>query len=214
MTADQTLQALRDARVIAVIRADDPGTAIRTAEALLPGGITAIELTFTTPDVEQAMDRLAIYADTALIGLGTITTPEQAVRAAQLRAAFLVSPGCPPGLTDAMLHTGITTIAGCLTPTEILTAHQQGAHAIKIFPASVVGPRYLSDLRGPFPDLHAIPTGGIAATDIPQWLDAGALAVGIGGQLARPVHNAHDHRSLVAAARALQTTPHADTTPA
>jgi 2-dehydro-3-deoxyphosphogluconate aldolase / (4S)-4-hydroxy-2-oxoglutarate aldolase len=101
-----------------------------------------------------------------------------------------------------MLATGQTVIAGCLTPTEILTATHAGAHAIKIFPANTVTPDYLAALHGPFPQLQLIPTGGITPDDAPVWLDAGAVAVGIGGQLSRPVRTNMDHEALVAATRA------------
>jgi 2-dehydro-3-deoxyphosphogluconate aldolase / (4S)-4-hydroxy-2-oxoglutarate aldolase len=101
-----------------------------------------------------------------------------------------------------MAATGRTVIAGCLTPTEILSATNAGAHAIKIFPANAVAPSYLAALHGPFPHLQLIPTGGIKATDAQSWLQAGAIAVGIGGQLSRPVHTNDDHQALVAAARA------------
>jgi 2-dehydro-3-deoxyphosphogluconate aldolase/(4S)-4-hydroxy-2-oxoglutarate aldolase len=102
-----------------------------------------------------------------------------------------------------MVQTGLTTIAGCLTPTEILGADQAGAHAIKIFPADAVGPRYLTALRGPFPHLKLIPTGGIGPGEVSQWIDAGALAVGMGGRLARPIHGTHDHCAVVTLAREL-----------
>ncbi len=107
-----------------------------------------------------------------------------------------------------MVATDRTVIAGCMTPTEILAAQHAGAHATKIFPANAVTPTYLRALRGPFPDLKAIPTGGITPGDTVARLDAGALAVGIGGHLSRPVHTDIDHDDLVTATRAaLQMTP-------
>jgi 2-dehydro-3-deoxyphosphogluconate aldolase / (4S)-4-hydroxy-2-oxoglutarate aldolase len=176
-----TLAALEAARVIAVIRADDPEAAIRTAGELLESGIQAIELTFTTPDVERSLSELAGRG--VLVGAGTITRPEQAAAAAAAGAAFLVSPGSPPALVAAMAATGLLTIAGCLTPTEVAAALDAGAHAIKLFPASAVGPGYLRALRGPFPAVPIIPTGGIGPGDVEEWIAAGALAVGIGGAL-------------------------------
>jgi len=195
------LDALADARVIAVVRAADAETAVRTAEALIEGGIRAIELTFTTPGVERALAQL--HTD-VLLGAGTLTTRAQIDAATDAGASFLVSPGSPPELVEAMVETGRTAIAGCLTPTEILGALSAGAHAIKVFPANGVGPAYLSALRGPFPDVKLIPTGGIAPADVGRWLEAGAIAVGMGGALARPVLTDDDHRAVVAAAAELR----------
>jgi 2-dehydro-3-deoxyphosphogluconate aldolase / (4S)-4-hydroxy-2-oxoglutarate aldolase len=200
-----TLAAIGSARVIVVIRAEGPGTALRTAEALLEGGVRAIELTFTTPGVKGALVELVERHPAVLVGAGTITRPEQAAAAASAGAGFLASPAAPPSLVTAMAATGLPTIAGCLTPTEILAAVDAGAHAIKIFPAAAVGPAYLTALRGPFPSLRFIPTGGIQPADVPTWFRAGAFAVGIGGALARAVHDDEGHRAVVQAARALSS---------
>jgi 2-dehydro-3-deoxyphosphogluconate aldolase / (4S)-4-hydroxy-2-oxoglutarate aldolase len=202
------LTALADARLIAVVRTPDATSAIRTAEALIEGGIRAIELTFTTPDVERAVRAVATAHPDIILGVGTITNAEQATTAADAGATFLVSPASPADLVQDMAATGRTVMAGCLTPTEILSATRAGAHAIKVFPANAVAPDYLNALHGPFPHLHLVPTGGIRPTDAHAWLQAGALAVGIGGQLSRPVHTDDDHRALVAATRAVvQPTP-------
>ena len=204
----ELLRALAGARIIAVVRTPDAASAIRTAEALIEGGIRAIELTFTTPDIEQAARAVAKAHPDIMLGVGTITTAEQATTAADAGAAFLVSPASPAELVHEMVATGRTVIAGCLTPTEILSATNAGAHAIKIFPANAVAPSYLAALRGPFPRLQLIPTGGIKPAAAESWLQAGAFAVGIGGQLSRPVHTNDDHQTLVAATRAaIQTRP-------
>jgi 2-dehydro-3-deoxyphosphogluconate aldolase/(4S)-4-hydroxy-2-oxoglutarate aldolase len=194
------LEALAAARVIAVVRATKAETAVRTADALIEGGVRAIELTFTTPGVADALAELVRRHPDALIGAGTVTDTEQVAVAADGGAGFLVSPGSPLALVGEMVATGLTTIAGCLTPTEILGALGAGAHAIKVFPAEAVGPGYLSALRGPFPNLKLIPTGGIGPGDVSRWIEAGAMAVGMGGALARPVHDDEDHRAVAAAA--------------
>ena len=198
----ELLTALAHARIIAVVRTPDAASAIRTAEALIEGGIRAIELTFTTADVERAARAIANAHPDITLGIGTITTAEQATTAANAGATFLVSPASPAELVHNMVATGRTVIAGCLTPTEILSATHAGAHAIKIFPADAVAPSYLAALHGPFPHLQLIPTGGIKPTDAESWLQAGAIAVGIGGQLSRPLHTNDDHQSVVAATRA------------
>jgi 2-dehydro-3-deoxyphosphogluconate aldolase / (4S)-4-hydroxy-2-oxoglutarate aldolase len=201
--SDDTLSALETARFVAVIRSDDAPSSIRTAEALIAGGMRAIELTFTTPDVADAARQLIERHPQTTIGLGTITTVQQASLAAETGAAFVVSPGSPPELLSAMLETGVTTLAGCLTPTEILLAHQRGAHAIKIFPASAVGPDYLRAIHGPLPGLKLIPTGGITPETADGWLAAGAFAVGLGGKLSASVRSGSERQALADAARAL-----------
>lgn len=172
------IEALAEARVIAVVRAADAESAVRTADALIERGIRAIELTFTTPEVERALAELA-HRD-VLLGAGTVTDEAQIDAAVDAGAQFLVSPGSPRELVEAMVATGRTVIAGCLTPTEIIGALSAGAHAVKLFPASAVGPEYVAALRGPFPGLKLIPTGGIRPADVDRWIEAGAIAVGIG----------------------------------
>jgi 2-dehydro-3-deoxyphosphogluconate aldolase/(4S)-4-hydroxy-2-oxoglutarate aldolase len=198
------VEALARARVIAIVRAAEAETAVRTADALIDGGIRAIELTFTTPGVQRALAELAHRHPDALLGAGTVTEEAQIDAATEAGASFLVSPGSPPQLVESMVETGRTVIAGCLTPTEIMGALSAGAHAVKLFPAGAVGPGYLTALRGPFPQLKLIPTGGIGPADVDRWLEAGAIAVGIGGALARPVRDDDDHRAVVAAAAELR----------
>jgi 2-dehydro-3-deoxyphosphogluconate aldolase / (4S)-4-hydroxy-2-oxoglutarate aldolase len=175
-----SVEALADARVIAVVRAADAETAVRTADALVEGGIRAIELTFTTPAVGDALAELAQRHPGVLLGAGTVTEEAQIDAATEAGASFLVSPGSPPELVQSMAATGRTVIAGCLTPTEIMGALAAGAHAVKLFPASAFGPGYLAALRGPFPQLKVIPTGGIRPADVDRWIEGGAIAVGIG----------------------------------
>jgi 2-dehydro-3-deoxyphosphogluconate aldolase/(4S)-4-hydroxy-2-oxoglutarate aldolase len=172
------------AGIIAVVRADDPVQAVRAAGALLEGGIRAIELTFTTAGAAEALAELrATYGATLLLGAGTIREPAQVEMAVQAGAGFLVTPHLRPDLLAAMLATGLPCLPGVLTPSEVAQALDAGAQAVKLFPAWAVGPRYIASLRGPFPALQVIPTGGIDADDLPAWFAAGALAVGVGGEL-------------------------------
>lgn len=175
---------LRDARVVAVVRARDGEEAIRIAEALHAGGLAAIELTFTTPGVAEAIvETRRRLGDGLLLGAGTITTAQQAQDAAGAGADFLVSPHLDPDLLRAQMATGLLSIPGVLTPSEVAAALRAGAALLKLFPASTVGVGHLQALFGPFPGLAVMPTGGIAVEDVPRWLRAGALAVGIGGEL-------------------------------
>ncbi len=183
-TPESTLQALVDTVVVAVIRAPDPTSAERGVEALISGGVTAIEITYSTPDAARVIATLVErYGDRAVVGAGTVRTPAQAREAADAGAAFLVSPGSDDALATAMVGTGLTVLLGALTPTELMRVEAYGAHAVKIFPASLGGPAYLRSLRGPFPDATLVPTGGINPTNVGEWLAAGSAAVGAGSEL-------------------------------
>lgn len=185
MTPAATLGRLRDAGVVAVLRAATADGAVRAVEALAAGGVRAVEITFSTPEAPAVIAELrARHGDGLVLGAGTVLEPEQAEAAAAAGAAFLVSPGLDDDVAPAMVATGAATLLGALTPTEVLRARRLGAHAVKIFPGSLAGPGYLRALRGPFPDLMLMPTGGVCAANVPEWLAAGAFAVGAGGELA------------------------------
>lgn len=181
------LGALAEAGVLAVVRAPDRDSAVRGIHALVQGGITGIEVTYSTPGAPEVIATIAEQlGDRCYVGAGTVLTVEQAVTASDAGARFLVSPGLDDEVLAAMLATGRITVAGGLTPTEIMRAHRLGAHAVKVFPASIGGPHYLRALRAPFPDVPLIPTGGVDATNLGAWFAAGAVAVGAGGELCSP----------------------------
>jgi len=173
--------------VIAVLRAPSAEAAVQAVDALVAGGVTGVEITYSTPDAEQAIAEVARrHGDAVMLGAGTITRPEQAERAVAAGARFLVSPGTEAGLAAAMQATGATVMLGALTPTEVMAATALGADVVKIFPASLGGPAFLRSLRGPFPDVPLMPTGGVNADNVGEWLAAGALAVGAGSELCSP----------------------------
>lgn len=179
-----SLDTLKSTRVLAVLRAPSAETAIRAADALVDGGVTGLEITYSTPDapaVIRALDDK--YGDSIYLGAGTVTTPEQAERAADAGARFLVSPGTREKLTAAMRATGLLVMTGALSPTEVMAAVEYGSDVVKIFPASLGGPAFLRALRGPFPDVPLMPTGGVSPENIGDWFAAGAIAVGAGGDL-------------------------------
>src|SRR5690606_8487158 len=179
------LARTRDSGVLAVLRASSPELALDTAEAIIRGGITGIEVTYSTPDAPAVIRELiARHGEAAHIGAGTVTTVEQASAAADAGAEFLVSPGTLPDLTRAMLATGRIVMTGAMTPTEVMGALELGVDVVKIFPASLGGPSYLGALRGPFPDAPLMPTGGVKPDNLADWFAAGAVAVGAGGDLA------------------------------
>ncbi len=179
------LTRARTTGVLAVLRAPSPELALEASEAIIRGGVTGIEVTFSTPDAPGVIRELvARHGDAAYIGAGTVTTPEQAAQAAEAGAEFLVSPGTLPALTHAMLDTGRVVMTGAMTPTEVMSALELGVDVVKIFPASLGGPSYLGALRGPFPDAPLMPTGGVTPDNLADWFAAGAVAVGAGGDLA------------------------------
>ncbi len=178
------LDRLRDVRVFAVIRAPDADGAIRAVDALVRGGIAGIEITYSTPAVPEVLAAVAErHGDAVLLGAGTLRTPAQAREAVRAGATFLVSPGLDDELVGAMRGTGATTMAGALTPTEVMRAEALGVDVVKVFPAALGGPAYVRALRGPFPDTPFMPTGGVSAGNLRDWLDAGVVAVGAGSEL-------------------------------
>ena len=182
MTID--LSVLRSTRVLAVIRAPSAHSALNAADALVRGGVTGIEITYSTPDAPTVIRELADrYGESIYMGAGTVTTADEAERAASAGARFLVSPGTRLELTRTMVATGLTVMTGALTPSEIMAALEYGTHVVKIFPALLGGPTFLKALRAPFPGVPMMPTGGVTPDNIDEWLAAGAIAVGAGGDL-------------------------------
>lgn len=179
------LDALRDAGCVAVLRSRSAADAVATAHALVEAGVLAIELTFTVPDVLTAVDRLrAELPEDVLVGLGTVTRPAQVTEAVAAGARYLVSPGTDADLGRALADSRLPFLAGAFTPSEVMAAAVYGPAAVKLFPASALGSGYLKALRGPFPAVPFVPTGGIGPDNAADWIRAGAVAVGAGGQLA------------------------------
>jgi 2-dehydro-3-deoxyphosphogluconate aldolase/(4S)-4-hydroxy-2-oxoglutarate aldolase len=178
------LTKLRASTVVAVLRAPSADAAVQATDALVAGGVTGIEITYSTPDAAAAIREVRRrHGDVVHLGAGTVLDPGQASEAVAAGAEFLVSPGTEARLAAAMLETGVTVLSGALTPSEVMAAVGLGVHVVKLFPASLGGPAYLKALRGPFPEVSFVPTGGVNADNIGEWLAAGAVAVGAGGEL-------------------------------
>jgi 2-dehydro-3-deoxyphosphogluconate aldolase/(4S)-4-hydroxy-2-oxoglutarate aldolase len=192
------LDQLAAVGVIAVIRAPSTQAALRGAEALVAGGVTGLEVTYSTPDAPAVIAALdEEFGDGIYLGAGTVTAPAQAREAADAGARFLVSPGTLPDIVEAMLATGRVVLPGALTPSEVMQCVRLGAHVVKIFPASLGGPRLLKALKGPFPDTPMMPTGGVSADNLADWLTAGAVAVGAGSELVSTRELAEAHWDVV-----------------
>jgi 2-dehydro-3-deoxyphosphogluconate aldolase/(4S)-4-hydroxy-2-oxoglutarate aldolase len=153
-------------------------------DALIAGGVKGIEITYSTPQAASVVRNLAQrYGAEILLGMGTLTRPEQAEEATRAGATFLVSPICQVELVKAMLDTGLAVMTGALTPSEVFQAYTLGSSIVKIFPGSLTGPGYIKALRGPFPYIPMMPTGGVSLENIGEWFAAGAVAVGAGSEL-------------------------------
>jgi len=175
---------LTASKVIAVLRASDVSALAPVCDVLVEEGILSLELTLTTPGLLDALPELVDrYADSAEIGVGTILSEQEAQRALESGARFLVTPTMNLQVVGLAVERQIAVFPGGLTPTELAAGWDAGATAVKIFPAQTVGAGYLKHLRGPFPDLEAIPSGGVDLDATGEWLGAGAVAVSIGGPL-------------------------------
>jgi len=171
-------------RALAVVRAPEIPDPVALSNALAQSGIRAVELTFTTPGV---LDYLTAAASSdAVLGMGTVCTADQAKAAIDAGARFLVTPGIRSEVAKVGSDSDVPVIMGALTPTEVLAALDLGAAAVKIFPASAFGPRYFKDLRGPFPDVALIPSGGVNAGNAAEFLAYGAVAVTAGTEVVSP----------------------------
>lgn len=175
-------------RTLAVVRAPEIADAAELCRALVAGGITGVELTYTTPNLLKHVARAAETAAEhgAVVGVGTVLTAEQAKAAIDSGAQFLVTPGIRPEVAKVAADAGIPFALGALTPTEVAMALDLGSAVVKIFPASAMGPAYLKDLQGPYPGIKLLPSGGVNAANAKDFLAAGALAVCCGTAVVPP----------------------------
>ena len=192
---------LSTGRLVAVLRAPTAERYDAVVDVLVEAGVDAVELTLTTPGTVEALPRLlARVGAAAEVGVGTVTTAEQAARALGAGAAFLVTPTVAPDVAQVGVEAGLPVLVGALTPGEIQAAWSCGASAVKVFPASHVGPGYLRAVAGPFPEVAMVPSGGVAVDELPAWLAAGAVALSLGGELLGDALRGGDLRALAARA--------------
>ena len=174
--------------IIPVIRAPSADVAVAVVEALLHAGLTVAEITMTVPNAIEAIGAVAKrFSGKVLVGAGTVTQPETARRAVDAGAAFIVTPCLVPEVReviDAAHRAEVAVLPGALTPGEVFEAFRLGGDMVKVFPVqSVGGAAYLRALRGPFPDIPLVPTGGVTLETIAEMFQAGAAAVGVGTEL-------------------------------
>jgi 2-dehydro-3-deoxyphosphogluconate aldolase/(4S)-4-hydroxy-2-oxoglutarate aldolase len=177
------LDELRRRRVLAIVRADGPDHALACVRTLVGAGVTAVEVSLTTPGgVEAIAHARAEFGPEVLLGAGTVLTASQADEVLEAGAGFAVTPAITKGAFRSV-ELDLPLLCGALTPTEVIEALDLGALAVKIFPAKLHGPGYLKELRAPLPTAPLIAVGGVDAVSAPEYLRAGALAVGVGSPL-------------------------------
>ncbi|PPF81309.1 2-dehydro-3-deoxyphosphogluconate aldolase [Subtercola sp. Z020] len=170
--------------VVAVVRAKSVDRLALLIEALVAGGVSTVELTLTTPGLMGSFGELRDRFDgVADLGIGTVQTLDEVRQAVDAGTGFIVTPTMNTAVVEHAVRAGVPVMPGGLTPTELATGWSLGAAAVKLFPASTVGPSYIGHLHGPFPDIDVLPSGGVGLSDIGDWIRAGAPAVSLGGPL-------------------------------
>lgn len=184
MNKAQVAEKIARERIVAVIRLSDPNTLIPVIRAVAAGGVKCIEITMTVPNAVELIRSVSQQPwEEVLIGAGTVLDADTAHQVIDAGAQFVVSPILQPEVIQACQQRDVFCAAGCYTPTEIYTAWKAGADVVKVFPATSLGPAYFKDLKGPFPQIPLMPTGGVSIDNAHTWIQAGAVAVGIGSDL-------------------------------
>ena len=185
MTSQQILSFIKDIGIVPVVRTSSADAAIRSIEAIHRGGVRAAEITMTVPGAIRALEKLADqFGDKIVLGAGTVLDPETCRACMLAGAQFFVTPSLKVATIEMAKRYSKVICPGALTPTEVLTAWEAGADVVKIFPAgNVGGPKYIKALKGPFPQIEMIPTGGVNLETAGEFLKAGACAVAVGGEL-------------------------------
>ena len=170
--------------VVAVIRMKDPAKLRAVVDALVEGGVRALEVTMTVPGAVALIRELApVMPAGFLLGAGTVTDADTARAVIDAGATYIVSPVFRPDVIAVCHEHDVAAMPGCFSPTEIFAAHQLGADIVKVFPATSLGPQFIKDVRAPLPQVKLMPTGGVSLDNAHDWIRAGAVAVGIGSAL-------------------------------
>jgi len=183
MNKDAVLSKIKTEKVVALIRADSPDGLLDCAKALADGGLTSIELTMTTPGAIRMLEKATAELPHFLFGLGTVLDADTARAGILAGARFLVTPALRPDVIATAKRYSVPVFCGALTPTEILSAWELGADAVKVFPAEFFGPAYIKSIKAPFPHIDLVPTGGVTPDNVGEFLKAGATATAAGSSL-------------------------------
>ncbi|GAA0349986.1 bifunctional 4-hydroxy-2-oxoglutarate aldolase/2-dehydro-3-deoxy-phosphogluconate aldolase [Actinoallomurus spadix] len=198
VATDEFRSLLRRDGLLAIVRGTDPDACVASVRVLADAGVRLIEVSLTSTDAVRIIERLAAEEPGITLGAGTVLTAADARRVQDAGAAFVVTPGAAPGVTEAA-RLGMPVLAGCLTPSEAIAADQAG-HIVKLFPASAFGPSYLRALRDPLPHTDVVPVGGVDLETAREYLSCGAIAVGAGSPLLGDAPRGGDLTALAARA--------------
>ncbi|SFG02414.1 2-dehydro-3-deoxyphosphogluconate aldolase / (4S)-4-hydroxy-2-oxoglutarate aldolase [Halopelagius inordinatus] len=200
----EDMDRLAESGVVAVMRGADADTVIEVAQALNEGGVTAYEITADNPDAMELIRELSgsFTDDEAIVGAGTVLDGETAGQAIRAGAEFVVSPSFHEDVVETSNRHGTLVAPGIFTPTEAIRAFETGADFVKLFPASTAGPKHLSSIQGPLPQIPIMPTGGIDIDNAPAFIEAGAVVVGAGSAIMdADAIEAGDYESITETAR-------------
>jgi 2-dehydro-3-deoxyphosphogluconate aldolase / (4S)-4-hydroxy-2-oxoglutarate aldolase len=182
---EKAIAKVREVGLIPIVRTPSSEDAVRAAEAILAAGIGIAEITMTVPDALRVLERVAKnFGDKVLLGAGTVLDAKSCEAAIAAGAEFIVTPSLQFDVIETAKRLGKPCFPGALTPTEVLAAWRAGADMVKIFPCGPVGgPQYIKALKGPFPHIDYLPTGGVTLETTPHYIRVGAAAVAVGGEL-------------------------------
>jgi len=184
-TREKSLTLIREVGLVPIVRAPSPDDALHAVEAIIAGGLSIAEITMTVPNALRVMENVAArFGDKVLLGAGTILDPESCRVAMLAGAEFIVTPSLDLRVIEMTRRYSKPVFPGALTPTEVVTAWQAGADMVKVFPAGPVGgPKYIKALKGPLPHIDLVPTGGVNLQNAGEFIQAGAAAIAVGGEL-------------------------------
>lgn len=185
MAKERTLAAILEVGIVPIVRCDSSRQAIEAAKAIYRGGLRALEVTMTVPGAIRVLEKVADeFGDRVILGAGTVLDPETARICMLAGAEFIVTPSLNVRTIEMCRRYSKAILPGALTPTEILTAWDAGADMVKVFPAgNLGGPSYIKALKGPLPQIHMVPTGGVGLENAAAFLQAGASAIAVGSDL-------------------------------
>jgi 2-dehydro-3-deoxyphosphogluconate aldolase/(4S)-4-hydroxy-2-oxoglutarate aldolase len=184
ITKTEVLNKIVESGLVAVIRAEGPEQASRMAEACAQGGVAALEITFTVPGASKVIEHLAKeFHGKILVGAGTVLDPETARIAILAGAEFVVSPAVSTATARLCNRYRVPYMPGAATMGEVIEAMECGADIVKVFPGEILGPAFVKAVKGPLPQAQLMPTGGVGIENVGEWIKAGAVAVGVGGNL-------------------------------
>jgi 2-dehydro-3-deoxyphosphogluconate aldolase/(4S)-4-hydroxy-2-oxoglutarate aldolase len=201
ITKTEVLSKIVESGLVAVIRAEGPEQASRMAEACAQGGAAALEITFTVPGASKVIEHLAKeFRGKILVGAGTVLDPETARIAILAGAEFVVSPAVSTATARLCNRYRVPYMPGAATMGEVIEALECGADIVKVFPGEVLGPAFVKAVKGPLPQAQLMPTGGVGIENVAEWIKAGSVAVGVGGNLTAGAKTG-DFASITALAR-------------